>query len=33
MFYYLTDVPENDAAAFQETSRRVGESIRLTEVR
>jgi hypothetical protein len=33
LFYYLTIVPENDAQAFQETFRRVGESIRLTEVR
>jgi hypothetical protein len=33
LFYYLTIVPEKDAAAFQEVFRRVGESIRLTEVR
>jgi len=33
MFYYLTLAPENDAEAFQETFRRVAESIRLTEVR
>jgi beta-barrel assembly-enhancing protease len=33
LFYYLTIVPETDAEAFQETFRRVGESIRLTEVR
>jgi Zn-dependent protease with chaperone function len=33
LFYYLTLAPENDAAAFQETFRRIGESIRLTEVR
>jgi hypothetical protein len=33
LFYYLTVVPANDAAAFQETFRRVGQSIRLTEVR
>jgi hypothetical protein len=33
LFYYLTVVPENDAAAFQDTFRRIGESIRLTEVR
>jgi Zn-dependent protease with chaperone function len=33
LFYYLTIVPENDAQDFQETFRRVGESIRLTEVR
>ena len=30
LFYYLTVVPESDAAAFQETFRRVGESIKLT---
>jgi hypothetical protein len=33
LFYYLSIVPEKDAAAFQETFRRVGDSIRLTEVR
>ena len=33
LFYYLTLVPENDAPAFQDAFRRVGESIRLTEVR
>jgi Zn-dependent protease with chaperone function len=33
LFYYLTIVPEKDAAAFQDLFRRVGESIRLTEVR
>jgi hypothetical protein len=33
LFYYLTLVPDNDAETFQETFRRVGESIRLTEVR
>jgi Zn-dependent protease with chaperone function len=33
LFYYLTIVPANDAAAFQDTFRRIGESIRLTEVR
>jgi Zn-dependent protease with chaperone function len=33
LFYYLTIVPENDAAAFQETFQRVGQSIRLTEAR
>jgi hypothetical protein len=33
LFYYLTIVPENDAAAFQEAFQRIGESIRLTEVR
>jgi Zn-dependent protease with chaperone function len=33
LFYYLTLVPEKDAAAFQEAFRRIGESIRLTELR
>jgi Zn-dependent protease with chaperone function len=33
LFYYLTVVPERDAEAFQETFRRIGESIRLTEAR
>jgi len=33
LFYYLTIVPEKDAAAFQEAFRHIGESIRLTEVR
>ena len=33
LFYYLTIVPEKDAANFQETFRRIGESIRLTDVR
>ncbi len=33
LFYYLTVVPENDAAAFQETFQRVAESIRLTDGR
>jgi hypothetical protein len=33
LFYYLTIVPDNASAAFQETFRRIGESIRLTEVR
>lgn len=33
LFYYLTVVPEQDAAAFQETFRRIGDSIRLTDVR
>jgi Zn-dependent protease with chaperone function len=32
LFYYLTIVPENDAQAFQDAFRRIGESIRLTEV-
>jgi hypothetical protein len=33
LFYYLTIVPETDAAAFEETFRRIAESIRLTEAR
>ena len=33
LFYYLTIVPENDASAFQDTFRRIGESIRLTDAR
>jgi len=33
LFYYLTLAPERDAAALQDTFRRIGESIRLTEVR
>jgi hypothetical protein len=33
LFYYLTIVPEKDAAAFQETFRRIGRSIRLTDAR
>ena len=33
LFYYLTVVPENDAAAFQDTFRRIAESIRLTGAR
>src|SRR5262249_31403078 len=33
LFYYLTVVPEKDAAAFQETFRHIGESIRLTDAR
>jgi Zn-dependent protease with chaperone function len=33
LFYFLTIVPEKDAEAFQEAFRRIGESIRLTEVR
>jgi Zn-dependent protease with chaperone function len=33
LFYYLTVVPENDAEAFEDTFRRVAESIRLTEAR
>jgi beta-barrel assembly-enhancing protease len=33
LFYYLTVVPEKDAANFQETFRKIGESIRLTDAR
>ena len=33
LFYYLTIVPEKEAAAFQETFRRIGGSIRLTDGR
>ncbi len=33
LFYYLTIVPENDAASYQDVFQRVGQSIRLTEVR
>ena len=33
LFYYLTIVPEKEAAAFQEAFRRIGESIRLTDAR
>jgi hypothetical protein len=33
LFYYLTIVPEKDAAAFQDTFRRIGQSIRLTDAR
>jgi hypothetical protein len=33
MFYYLTVVPEKEAATFQDAFRKIGESIRLTEVR
>jgi Zn-dependent protease with chaperone function len=33
LFYYLTIVPEKDARDFQQVFQRVGESIRLTEVR
>jgi beta-barrel assembly-enhancing protease len=33
LFYYLTLAPENDAQALQDTFKRVGESIRLTEPR
>jgi Zn-dependent protease with chaperone function len=33
LFYYLTIVPEKDAAAFEDVFRRIVESIKLTEVR
>ena len=33
LFYYLTIVPENDADAFQDVFRRIGDSIRLVESR
>ena len=33
LFYYMTIVPEGDAAAFDEAFQRVGESIRLIDVR
>jgi Zn-dependent protease with chaperone function len=33
LFYYLTIVPEKDAADFQDTFRRIAESIRLTDGR
>jgi hypothetical protein len=33
LFYYLTVVPEKDAAAFQETFQKIGQSIKLTEAR
>jgi hypothetical protein len=33
MFYFLTVVPEKDLGMFEEAFRRIGESIRLTEVR
>ena len=33
LFYYLTIVPENEAANFSDTFRRIGESIRLADVR
>jgi Zn-dependent protease with chaperone function len=33
LFYYLTVVPEKDAGNFQDTFRRIGESIRLTDAR
>jgi len=33
LFYYLTIVPEKDAAAFAEAFRQIGQSIRLTDAR
>jgi hypothetical protein len=33
LFYFLSVVPENDAAAFEDTFRRIAVSIRLTETR
>ena len=33
LFYYLTVVPEKDAAAFRDAFQRIGESIRLTDAR
>jgi hypothetical protein len=33
LFYYLTVAPDKDADALQEAFRRIGESIRLTDVR
>ncbi len=33
LFYYLTIVPDKDAANFEDAFRRIGESIRLTEAR
>jgi hypothetical protein len=33
LFYYFTVVPEKDAGAFQETFRRIGGSLRLTDAR
>jgi hypothetical protein len=32
LFYYLTIVPEKDAQSYQEAFRKIGESLRLTEV-
>ena len=32
LFYYITIVPENDAQAYQQAFRRIGQSLRLTEV-
>ena len=33
LFYYLTIVPENEGATYQEAFQRIGESIKLTEAR
>jgi Zn-dependent protease with chaperone function len=33
LFYYLTIVPERDAAAYEDTFQRIADSIRLTEAR
>jgi len=33
LFYYLTIAPEKDAQALQETFQKIGQSIKLTEVR
>ena len=33
LFYFFTVVPEKDAAMFEDTFRKIGESIRLTEAR
>ena len=33
LFYYLTVVPEKDAATFRTAFQRIGESIRLTDAR
>ncbi len=33
LFYYLTVVPEKSASSFQDAFKRIGESIRLTDVR
>src|SRR4030095_10162205 len=33
LFYFLTIVPEKEAAEFQEAFRRIGQSIRLTDAR
>ena len=32
LFYYITIVPEHDAQAYQQAFRRIGQSLRLTEV-